>query len=170
MEYHWFCDLTLPTNCLSQCILGMLTTLGISLDGKAPAVELSFLLGSTSCGWWMVLVCYEKKLLLIGWWLMLVWYERKIVLAGCRTSRTEWKKWGYALPVIPFRKRLSGEFCCALMVSSIDGLYFHLVRTPFFIELFITFHHIPVTFDHNRRQCEVWTVPTRSATGRWPVQ
>jgi hypothetical protein len=25
---------------------------------------------SAGCGWWLVLVCYERKLLLNGWWLV----------------------------------------------------------------------------------------------------
>jgi len=25
---------------------------------------------SAGCGWWLVLICYEKKVLLVGWWLM----------------------------------------------------------------------------------------------------
>jgi hypothetical protein len=38
---------------------------------------------STACpfGWWLVLVCYERKVLLAGcWWL--VCSERKVLLAG----------------------------------------------------------------------------------------
>jgi len=36
-------------------------------------------------GWWLVLICCERKVLLTGWWLVLVWCERKIILASCRT-------------------------------------------------------------------------------------
>ena len=37
---------------------------------------------SPCCSWWLVLICCERKLLLVGWWLVLVWYERKILLAS----------------------------------------------------------------------------------------
>jgi len=34
---------------------------------------------SADCGWWLVLVCCERKLLLAGWWLVLVWWEKNTI-------------------------------------------------------------------------------------------
>jgi hypothetical protein len=35
-------------------------------------------------GWWLVLICSERKILLTGcWWLVLICSERKILLTGC---------------------------------------------------------------------------------------
>jgi len=42
---------------------------------------------SAGCGWWLVLICCERKVLLAGWWLVLIWCERKVLLLA--TSRTE---------------------------------------------------------------------------------
>ena len=42
--------------------------------------ELAFSLCSAGCGWWLMLICCEKKLLLTDWWLVLIWCERKILL------------------------------------------------------------------------------------------
>jgi hypothetical protein len=42
-----------------------------------------------SAGWWLVLICCERKILLSGWWLVLNWCERKTLLAGWHpASRT----------------------------------------------------------------------------------
>ena len=46
-------------------------------DYKIPTSLCSF-----GCGWWLVLICYERKVLLAVWWLVLIWYERKELLAG----------------------------------------------------------------------------------------
>ena len=31
-------------------------------------------------GWWLVLICCERKILLGVWWLVLIWCERKALL------------------------------------------------------------------------------------------
>jgi len=37
---------------------------------------------SFGCGLWLVLIYYEKKVLLAGWWwLVLIWCKRKALLA-----------------------------------------------------------------------------------------
>jgi hypothetical protein len=41
-----------------------------------------YILRSRSAGWWLVLICCERKILLAGWWLMLKWCERKALLAS----------------------------------------------------------------------------------------
>jgi len=39
-------------------------------------------------GWWLVLICCERKVLLAGWWLVLIWCERKaMLLVANRTER-----------------------------------------------------------------------------------
>ena len=35
----------------------------------------------------MLICCQRKILLAVGWWLMLIWYEKKILLAGWLTSQ-----------------------------------------------------------------------------------
>jgi hypothetical protein len=30
---------------------------------------------------WLVLIYYERKVLITGWWLMVIWCERKTLLA-----------------------------------------------------------------------------------------
>jgi hypothetical protein len=31
---------------------------------------------------WLVLICYERVILLPGWWLVLICYEKKVLLAS----------------------------------------------------------------------------------------
>ena len=38
---------------------------------------------SAGCGWRLVLINCERKILLAGWWLVLGWCERKILLTSC---------------------------------------------------------------------------------------
>jgi len=40
------------------------------------------------CSWWLVLICCERKLLMVGWWLLLVWCERKKCIAHAIFSGT----------------------------------------------------------------------------------
>jgi hypothetical protein len=41
----------------------------------------SWLVSACSFGWWLVLICFGRKVLLAGcWWL--VCYEEKVLLAG----------------------------------------------------------------------------------------
>jgi len=48
---------------------------------------------SAGCGWWLVLICCERKVLLASWWLVLIWCERKILLLVA--NRTEcWEALG----------------------------------------------------------------------------
>jgi len=35
----------------------------------------------------LMLICYERKVLLAGWWLVLIWCERKALLADWLTSQ-----------------------------------------------------------------------------------
>ena len=42
-------------------------------------------------GWWLVLICCERKVLLTGWWLVLIWCERKVPLLVA--DRIEYRCW-----------------------------------------------------------------------------
>ena len=36
---------------------------------------------------WLVLICYDRKVLWTGWWLVLIWCKRKILLVDWLTSQ-----------------------------------------------------------------------------------
>ena len=52
----------------------------LNVSGSATV---RYSLCSLCCGWWLVLICCERKILLSRWWLLLVWCVRKTLLAGC---------------------------------------------------------------------------------------
>lgn len=65
-------------------------------------------------GWlWMVLICCKIKVLLAGcgWWLMLIWYEKKTLLVGWLTSQTN--SWTDAYWVM-YVESLTGAFSIKL--------------------------------------------------------
>jgi len=43
----------------------------LNFDGLPLVLQFSIAC-SLGCGWWLVLICYERKVLLIGWWLVLI--------------------------------------------------------------------------------------------------
>ena len=50
--------------------------------------ELELLAG---CGWWLILIYYERKVFMTGWWMvdsvMLIWCEKKTLLIGWLTNQ-----------------------------------------------------------------------------------
>ena len=55
----------------------------ISIGGMGQSPHLY----STGCGWWVVLIYCERKILLSGdRWLVLIWCEMKTLLAGWLTT------------------------------------------------------------------------------------
>jgi len=62
-------------------------------------------------GWWLVLICYERKVLLVGWWLVLIWYERKTLLAGWLTNKKK---------TFPISGKKRFHFHGWLLVSNLD--------------------------------------------------
>jgi hypothetical protein len=65
---------------LFHLALGLIGPLDLITDGLISWLSLS-LWSACSFGWWLVLICSERKVLLAGcWWL--VCSERKVLLAG----------------------------------------------------------------------------------------
>jgi hypothetical protein len=86
-----------------------------------------------SAGWWLVLICCERKILLASWWLVLNWCERKALpvgMPGRQQSSIHWqysrllvasRHWGLQRRSRPDHRSSSRTIRCCTMWKHIYG-------------------------------------------------
>jgi len=89
---------------------------------------------SVGCGWWLVLICYERKVLLAGWWRCWFSVREKLMIA----SRTKRKS---DAPIKYFEQWVSMHIFYAPLVLASSIALARLIRfTPTFCYFLLKYY------------------------------